>query len=70
MDNSLIIIGILLIILIYFISFIPYHNREKTVYVRDERPIHSRFFVPYWQSPPMYHPHRRHFRRHFKRHNY
>jgi hypothetical protein len=70
MDNSLLIIGILLIILIYFTSFIPYRNRERTVYVRDADPIHSRFFVPYWRSHPIYHPHRRHLRRRFRRHYY
>ena len=66
MDNSLITIGLLLIILIYFMSFIPYYNYGRTVYVKNEHPIHSRFFVPYRRRTPIYHPHRRHLRRHFE----
>lgn len=66
MDNSLIIIGILLIILIYFMSFIPYNNYGRTVYVKNEHPIHSRFFVPYRRRIPIYHPRRGYLRRRFK----
>lgn len=62
MNNTLIIIGILLILLIYFTSFIPYRNRGKTVYIKNEHPIHSRFFVQKKHNTPIYHSHRRHLR--------
>lgn len=54
MDSTLLIIIVLLVVLIYFTSFIPRRDNNRTVYVRNNSPIHSRFFS---QRPI----HRRHF---------
>lgn len=57
MDTTLLIIIVLLIILIYFTSFIPRRDNNRKVYVKNNSPIHSRFFS---QRPIHGHRHRFH----------
>ncbi len=65
METSLAIIGLLLIILVYFTALIPRHSHNNTVYIKDHSPIHSRFFIPYKINHPLIY-HKKHLR--FYRH--
>lgn len=53
MDNGFILIGVLLIILIFFVMKIPRHGQPtKTIYVRDPYRINRSVIVPsIWNRP-------------------